>query len=116
VLPLTQEKISGVGKEHLVDCPVLIDNALTNLSDMGLVLILILGVGTVLMAIYNDFELDNPIVTLFALCVSVPVFLLFAGSLQEAMCGGMGAWSLVVLSSLALLTYLWVITRLVKIL
>jgi hypothetical protein len=97
-----------------VDCPVIIDNVLANLADVGLVLILILGVGTYVMAIYNDFELDNPIVTLFTLCVSVPVFLLFAGSLQEVMCGGIGSWSLVILSSLVLLTYLWALTHLIK--
>jgi hypothetical protein len=97
-----------------VDCQGLIDNALTNLSDIGLVLILILGVGSVVMAIYNDFEIDNPIVALFALCVSVPVFLLFAGSLEDTLCGGVGAWSLVVLSLLTLLTYTWAIIHLIK--
>ena len=97
-----------------MDCPGIIDNVLASLADVGLVLILILGIGTVLMAIYNDFKLDNPIVSLFALSISVPVFLLFAGSLHEAMCGGVGAWSLVILSSLALISYLWALTHLIK--
>jgi hypothetical protein len=97
-----------------VYCSGIIDNVLANFADVGLVLILILGVGTYVMAIYNDFELDNPTVSLFALSVSLPVFLLFAGSLLEAMCGGVGSWSLVVLSSLALISYLWAITHLVK--
>jgi hypothetical protein len=111
---LAQQKISGVGKEHLVDCPALIDNALTNLSDIGLVLILILGVGSVVMALYGDFNFDNPIVTLFTLCVSLPVFLLFAGSLQPALCGGTISWVLVALTSLVFCAYMWVIINIVK--
>jgi hypothetical protein len=99
-----------------MDCQGIIDNVLANLADVGLVLILILGVGTYVMALYNDFTPDNPIVTLFAVSVSVPVFLLFAGSLQEAICGGPASWELIALSTLTLLTYLWVITHLRKIL
>jgi hypothetical protein len=97
-----------------MDCHGIIDHVLANLSDLGLVLILLLGIGSVVMAFYNDFKLDNPIVTLFALIVSIPVFLLFVGSLQQAICEGAVSWELVVMSSLTLLTYLWAITHLLK--
>lgn len=94
-----------------MDCQGVFDSVLTHLGDTSLVLVLLLGIGTVLMGFEKDLVLDNPIVTLFTASLGIPCFLMFIGSLQLVLspvtCGGGGSWLLVFASAACLVSYLW---------
>jgi hypothetical protein len=100
-------------------CLGFINDLLLNLSDVGLVLILLSGVGIFVMALYGELKLDNPIVQLFILCVSLPLFIIWADGVRQFLlpefcfkgAGGEMEASVFILlpSAISLIFYLWFI-------